>query len=98
MPNPQDGRGVIVRLTARGLMRVDAALADHVARQARLVAAIAPADRDRLAVLLRDWLGEFERHDATSAGASAGIPDGRRVRGAAADDKGGNQRDPRRRR
>ncbi len=60
-PNPGDGRGVIVRLTRKGLAAVDAALADHVARQARLVAGLDPAERERLAPLLRAWLLALER-------------------------------------
>lgn len=60
LPNPQDRRGVVVRLTSRGLAVVDAALGDHVMRQARLVAGLGPAERDRLAPLLRDWLRALE--------------------------------------
>ncbi|MBK1661596.1 MarR family winged helix-turn-helix transcriptional regulator [Paracraurococcus ruber] len=60
LPNPRDGRGVIVRLTPAGLALVDAALRDHVARQARLVAALDPDDRQALGGLLRAWLSGFE--------------------------------------
>jgi DNA-binding MarR family transcriptional regulator len=61
LPNPQDGRGVVVRLTPRGLAVVDAALRDHVARQARLVAGLGAAEREALAPLLRAWLTALER-------------------------------------
>lgn len=63
LPNPQDGRGAIVRLTPQGLALVDAALRDHVARQARLVAGLDDAARERLAPLLRAWLQALERGD-----------------------------------
>lgn len=62
-PNPADGRGVIVRLTARGLALVDAAVTDHVARQAALVAALDPAERARLGALLSGWLAALDRED-----------------------------------
>lgn len=58
--NPEDGRSVIVRLTPRGLAAVDAAVADHVARQADLVAGLEQTDRAALAPLLRKWLLAFE--------------------------------------
>lgn len=59
-PNPGDGRGVIARLTPRGLRVVDAALTDHVARQARLAEGLAADERERLVPLLRSWLLAFE--------------------------------------
>ena len=59
-PDPEDGRGVRVRLTARGQARVDAAMTDLLAREKALLAALPDRDRDRLAGLLRSVLLHFE--------------------------------------
>jgi DNA-binding MarR family transcriptional regulator len=58
--DPDDGRGVRVRLTAAGRDRTDAAVADLLDRERVLLAALPDADRDRLAQLLRSVLGNFE--------------------------------------
>jgi DNA-binding MarR family transcriptional regulator len=52
-PDPQDRRGLLIELTPAGRELIDAALADHVAAEHRLLAALSPDDRDRLAGLLR---------------------------------------------
>jgi DNA-binding MarR family transcriptional regulator len=59
--DPEDGRGVRVRLTARGRARVDAAMADLVERERALLAGLPDRDRERLAGLLRAVLLRFER-------------------------------------
>ena len=46
-------RVVIVALTEDGLALIDRALPDHVATEERLLAALAPAERDALARTLR---------------------------------------------
>jgi DNA-binding MarR family transcriptional regulator len=65
-PNPADGRGVIVRLTARGLATIDAAVVDHVARQAELVAGLDPDAMTLLLPLLRRWLDALDHADGTT--------------------------------
>lgn len=60
-PDPADGRGVRVRLSARGLARVDAAVADLLDRERDLLADLPSRDRDRLARLLRTVLLRYER-------------------------------------
>lgn len=65
LPDPVDRRGVRVRLTPRGRDRVDAALADLLARERQLLAALGPADRDTLSGLLRRLVTPFEVDDAT---------------------------------
>lgn len=60
-PDPADGRGVRVRLSARGRARVDAAVADLLDRERELLAGVPDRDRDRLARLLRAVLLRFER-------------------------------------
>ena len=59
-PDPEDGRGVRVRLTTRGQARVDAAVTDLLAREKALLAALPDTDRDQLARLLREVLLRFE--------------------------------------
>ncbi|GAB3964348.1 MarR family transcriptional regulator [Actinoallomurus acanthiterrae] len=56
VPDEEDRRSVRVRLTDRGRALVDEALGLHVANEVRLLGALAPDDRDRLADLLRGLL------------------------------------------
>lgn len=60
LPDPNDRRGVLVRLTDEGRARVDGALATLLARERDLLAALPAADQERLATLLRDLLVPFE--------------------------------------
>jgi DNA-binding MarR family transcriptional regulator len=53
VPDPNDGRGVQVVLTADGLTRVDDALTDLLAHEREILSALPAADRDHLADLLR---------------------------------------------
>ena len=59
-PDQEDGRVRRVRLTERGRARVDAAIADLLDREQRLLAGLSERDRDTLARLLRSVLGTFE--------------------------------------
>ena len=59
-PDPADGRVVRVRLTAAGREAVDAALADLLARERRLLGPLAPDQRRQLADLLRALLEPFD--------------------------------------
>lgn len=59
-PDPDDGRGVRVRLTARGRSSVDTVLTDLVDRERALLGGMSDRDRQRLAGLLRALLGAFE--------------------------------------
>ncbi len=52
-PNPDDRRSMVVGLTDQGTRVIDAALADHVATQARLCAALSADDQVMLDGLLR---------------------------------------------
>ena len=60
-PNNDDRRGVLVQLTGEGRSRVQQALADLLAYERRVLAAIEPDAREDLAVLLRRLLAPFER-------------------------------------
>jgi DNA-binding MarR family transcriptional regulator len=52
-PSEADRRVVVVALTEDGLALIDRVLPDHVATEERLLAALAPAERDALARTLR---------------------------------------------
>ncbi len=68
-PDPRDRRGVLVRLTPRGLELVNQAVEQHVANEERLLAGLTRKDREQLARLLRK-LGE-SLHTAEAAPAPA---------------------------
>lgn len=51
--SPDDGRQVLVSLTAAGLERVDSALVDHAANERDIVDALTSDQRDQLVELLR---------------------------------------------
>lgn len=65
-PDPEDGRVRRVRLTDRGRDHVDAAVADLLDRERRLLGGLSEPDRNTLAGLLRSVLVNFE----SPAGAS----------------------------
>lgn len=57
---PGDRRGVLVRLTAAGLDRVDAALADLLAREHELLGDLSAAEQETLSGLLRRLVAPFD--------------------------------------
>lgn len=59
-PDPQDKRGVQVRLTDAGRSRVDAAFADLLDRERELLDGLSPAEQRQLARLLRTLLVPFD--------------------------------------
>ena len=60
LPNPEDGRSVLVALTPAGLARIEAAVTAHVATQNRLLAGLSPDERAALDAALRAALARFE--------------------------------------
>ena len=58
-PDPDDRRGVIVRLTAEGKTAVDGAFEALIAAESRLLVDLPPRERARLAGLLRTLLAPF---------------------------------------
>ncbi|WP_345881375.1 MarR family transcriptional regulator [Shewanella algae] len=56
----EDRRAVNVQLTAEGKAKVEAALPAHMAAQQQLLKGISVKDRQKLAALLKGWLGELE--------------------------------------
>ncbi|MEV6282016.1 MarR family transcriptional regulator [Kribbella sp. NPDC051770] len=61
LPDPADRRGVLVQLTAAGRDSVDAALADLLAHERTLLAAVTERDQAKLARLLRELVGPFDQ-------------------------------------
>ena len=59
-PDPEDGRARRIQLTDQGRDRADAAIADLLERERRLLGALSQRDRNTLAALLRTVLGNFE--------------------------------------
>jgi DNA-binding MarR family transcriptional regulator len=59
-PDPQDKRGVLVTLTARGKARVDSALADLLAGEQALLEPVPAEARRTLADLLRSLLAPLD--------------------------------------
>jgi DNA-binding MarR family transcriptional regulator len=58
--HPEDRRGVLVRLTDAGRVRVDAALADLLAAEHGILASISKVDQDQLVRILRQLLRSSE--------------------------------------
>ncbi|MBX6169778.1 MAG: winged helix DNA-binding protein, partial [Thermobispora bispora] len=65
-PDPEDRRGVLVRLTPAGMQRVDAAFADLIRRERELLAGLGPQEQQTLAGLLRTLLIPFDTSDAAA--------------------------------
>jgi DNA-binding MarR family transcriptional regulator len=59
-PDPNDRRGVRVRLTTRGKESVDSALADLLESEQELLAALSGRQQDQLSALLRSLVVPFE--------------------------------------
>ena len=59
--NPKDARSVIISLTDKGFVIIDAAVTDHVATQTRLTSGLSVDEQHQLNGLLRTFLQGFER-------------------------------------
>ncbi|WP_066938059.1 MarR family winged helix-turn-helix transcriptional regulator [Microtetraspora fusca] len=62
-PDPEDRRGVLVRLTALGRERVDAAFAGLLRRERELLAGLGEREQRTLATLLHTLLAPFDASD-----------------------------------
>jgi DNA-binding MarR family transcriptional regulator len=74
MPDEEDRRSIRVRLTEQGLTKIDELVAPHVEQEGRLLAALSPQERDRLAGLLRgllESLGDIPPEVAAGGGRHA---------------------------
>lgn len=65
-PDPEDRRGVLVRLTAAGMVRVDSAFADLLRRERELLAGLEQDEQRTLAGLLRTLLVPFDASDGAT--------------------------------
>jgi len=61
VPDPKDGRGLLVELTAKGIELVDRAAPEHLANERSLLGALDNQEQTELAALLRKMLIAFER-------------------------------------
>lgn len=59
--NPNDGRGSVVALTAKGVLIIDTVVAEHVAMQHKLINALPEKMREQMENILKIWLATFER-------------------------------------
>lgn len=61
LPDPDDGRGLLVELTLTGVQLVDQVAPAHLANEQSLLAALSVEEQIQLANLLRKMLTAFER-------------------------------------
>jgi DNA-binding MarR family transcriptional regulator len=71
VPDPGDGRSLLVALTAKGRQTIDAAVAAHVENERRLLASLSPEERGQLAGVLRRLLLQFEDRPPAATGRSS---------------------------
>lgn len=62
-PNPEDGRGFLIGLSAEGFALIDRAVGAHVAKQEKLVEALTAEELDRLDDALRTFLEKIDVDD-----------------------------------
>jgi DNA-binding MarR family transcriptional regulator len=72
MADPDDGRGVLVEMTALGAAKFDEVAPLHLANEARLLSALDPDDLARMSELLARLLGSFE-HDCSILDPALGL-------------------------
>jgi DNA-binding MarR family transcriptional regulator len=63
IPDPEDGRGLLVELTRKGIAIVDQVAPAHLANERALLAALSEEEQTTLVNLLRRLLTAFERED-----------------------------------
>lgn len=63
--DPEDGRGLLVRLTSDGLALVDRIAPDHVGNEAGLLASLDSSEVEILETMLRRLLGSLDRSQET---------------------------------
>ena len=79
VPDPEDGRSLLVALTPKGLRLIDRLVELHYAREAELLESLGARDREQLVRLLRGLLLAVERGDG-NGGAAAASPAGATAR------------------
>ncbi|HEY1920719.1 MAG TPA: MarR family transcriptional regulator [Streptosporangiaceae bacterium] len=78
-PDPQDKRGVLVVLTDEGAAHADAALADLLASEEKLLAGLDRDQREQLSGLLRMLLAPFDAGERPGSAGDLGGADGDRT-------------------
>jgi DNA-binding MarR family transcriptional regulator len=66
LPDPDDRRGVLVRLTDAGRTRVDATLADLLEHERRILASLPDGEQKVLAGMLRALVAPFDNEDSVT--------------------------------
>jgi DNA-binding MarR family transcriptional regulator len=61
VPDPGDGRGLLVQLTPKGRRVVDRLAPGHLDNERRVLTGLTPTEQDQLAALLRKLLNDLER-------------------------------------
>jgi DNA-binding MarR family transcriptional regulator len=79
LPDPDDGRGVLVRLTASALAFIEEAIAAHLAEEHRMLAALSAEERRAVETLLAKLLVDLDPVPAPNPCAPA-VPSGRAQR------------------
>ncbi len=62
-PNPVDGRGSVVALSAQGFDLIDQVIAEHVENQHIIMSGLTTGSREQLDGLLTLWLSKLEKAD-----------------------------------
>lgn len=70
-PDPRDGRGVLVRLTQRGQVRVDAALTELLDRERELLRGLSDDQRKQMGDMLRTVVLPFDQDNESHASISS---------------------------
>ena len=70
-PDPRDGRGVLVRLTERGKVRVDAALTELLERERELLRGLSDEQRQQMGDMLRTVVLPFDQDAEATQGVTS---------------------------
>ena len=60
LPDPDDRRSLMVKLTADGLTLINSAVEAHLKKEHDLMAMFSEEEQQALNILLRKWLAAFE--------------------------------------
>jgi DNA-binding MarR family transcriptional regulator len=60
LPHPSDRRGLIIRLTAKGLKLIDRVIADHMENEKRLFQSLSQEKAERLSRILNEWIESLD--------------------------------------
>ena len=80
IPDPSDGRSILVALTPKGKRLIDRVVARHYDLERELLSSLSAADQLRLATTLRKLLLEFEDHPPPADGRNGGTATARSTR------------------